>query len=98
MAKQVTQDDEEQRKTGHTRRRRTKENRSQHSLWFDLTGVLTMIYHTQGDHADHYNTDVAHNAQSQYNTVKLSTAVQPSWSEGGTTRHKFGSAVSGEKI
>jgi hypothetical protein len=39
-----------------------------HSLWFDLTGVLTMIYHTQGDHADHYNTDVAHNAQSQYNT------------------------------
>ena len=27
-----------------------------------------MIYHTQGDHADHYNTDVAHNAQSQYNT------------------------------
>ena len=28
MAKQVTQDDEEQRKTGHTRRRRTKENRS----------------------------------------------------------------------
>jgi hypothetical protein len=30
--------------------------------------------------------------------VKLSTAVQPSWSEGGTTRHKFGSAVSEEKI
>jgi hypothetical protein len=29
---------------------------------------------------------------------KLSTAVQPSWSEGGTTRHKFGSAVSEEKI
>jgi hypothetical protein len=26
--------------------------------------------------------------------VKLSTAVQPSWSESGTTRHKFGSAVS----
>jgi hypothetical protein len=24
--------------------------------------------------------------------VKLSTAVQPSWSEGGTTRHTFGSA------
>ena len=30
--------------------------------------------------------------------VKLSTAVQPSWSEGGTTRYKFGSAVSEEKI
>ena len=30
--------------------------------------------------------------------VKLSTAVQPSWSEGRTTRHKFGSAVSEEKI
>jgi hypothetical protein len=30
--------------------------------------------------------------------VKLSTAVQPSWSEGGTTRHKIGSAVSEEKI
>jgi hypothetical protein len=29
--------------------------------------------------------------------VKLSTAVQPSWSEGGTTRHKIGSAVSEEK-
>jgi hypothetical protein len=30
--------------------------------------------------------------------VKLSTALQPSWSEGGTTRNKFGSAVSEEKI
>jgi hypothetical protein len=30
--------------------------------------------------------------------AKLSTAVQPSWLEGGTTRHKFGSAVSEEKI
>ena len=28
--------------------------------------------------------------------VKLSTAVQPSWSEGGTTRHNFGSGPSND--
>jgi hypothetical protein len=28
--------------------------------------------------------------------VKLSTAVQPSWSEGGTTRHKFGRGPSND--
>ena len=36
--------------------------------------------------------------KTKHKYVKLSTAVQPSWSEGGTTRHKFGSAVSEEKI
>jgi hypothetical protein len=28
--------------------------------------------------------------------VKLSTAVQPSWSEGGTTRHNFGKGPSND--
>jgi hypothetical protein len=28
--------------------------------------------------------------------VKLSTAVQPSWSEGGTTRHNFGRGPSND--
>jgi hypothetical protein len=42
------------------------------------------------------STKMAPTAELSLSYVKLSTAVQPSWSEGGTTRHNFGRGPSND--
>jgi hypothetical protein len=40
-------------------------NTNLYSLWFDPTGLESTIYHTGGEHANHYTTDVVDKEEGQ---------------------------------
>ena len=51
-----------------------------HSLWYDLTGGRTQIYHTRGEHGNRYTTD-ADDFALQLNT-KFSDNIRPTIIQG----------------
>jgi len=46
-------------------------NTNLYSLWFDMTGLESTIYHTRSEHANHYITDAVDKLNVRENSEDL---------------------------